>query len=379
MHDLEPQERRNWLKRGPVLATASTAFAIAVASLFGRPITIGDLSIGPLIAGPLVVWTKNNNITTSQRGVTDGVRLGDAATGTEGASDLTVYFFSDWRTATGNSANAFSDGGKWTVEGNGTFGAGGISAVRVTATDSRDYPTTNYLRQNNQSGGAGQVNEWAELGFDAADNIIPTSAVDAAGDTLGLRFYVNFRVPNTFTADCDFHGVYFTTAVNGGSGWPPGAMGLQWYPSCDIGTPANQWTATITGYSGSSPDHYACEVGGNDVFLDLNTTYRFETLWIRTGTNTYTLRKRIYNQAGTLLCDTNNFTSDWFGPPGTNLSSVTFNTSSFGGAGSGAMRGFKIGVNGGATMTAGSIYAEWAAVAICNSWCGAYPISGVEN
>src|SRR5687767_2017598 len=73
-----------------------------------------------------------------------------------------VYFHSNWSTGTGNSSNAFMDASKarpWTGSA-GTLAPGGKSAVRVTAADGRDYPTTNYLRVHNDVPGN---DNWAEL------------------------------------------------------------------------------------------------------------------------------------------------------------------------------------------------------------------------
>lgn len=277
--------------------------------------------------------------------VSDGARASDAATGTVPVDGPTVLFSSDWGNATGSGSSAYLDGSVW---------AGGVvtgttpGEVRVTATDSRDFPTTNYLRTGAV---AGQI--FSGAGWDAP----------AVNDSIGLRYY--YRRIGTVG---DRHTVIFH---NTGSGsWGPSALGVY------VGATPTRWM--ISAASGRDARYFGPRSGSSMVTLPADVTYRIELLYVRTGTNAYTLRGRIYEVDGDLLYDT--FCDGyWYGcttgsgsTNGPVLESQTFSVT---GAGASSMVGLVIGPEG----AEGSSQEEFAAVAVCTSWCGDYPIAGVED
>ncbi|MGE0278357.1 MAG: hypothetical protein AB7R40_23420 [Nitrospiraceae bacterium] len=287
------------------------------------------------------------------------------------ASGVTVHFWSDWSTATGTTSAAIYDTNKakpWTLTaGHGEPGEGGL-AVRVTATDSRDYPTTNYLRIT----GYWQSSGWNELKFIASDNYIPASAV-GVGDTIVLRFYARFIAANSYQGnDDETHGIYFDST--GSQGWSAGGQAVGIYEQHFTN---DVWNYLVVPDTDQNPHYF----GPGTNALNRNTTYRFELGWVRTGTNTYQMLARIYNATGTLLYDTSAFDDNYYGPGGTSLSGRTMTKSTTNNeAGHSTMRGLKIGLNGLSGLTTDTVpFMEMAGLAICSNWCGAYPIAGVEN
>lgn len=274
-----------------------------------------------------------------------------------------VYFRSDWSTATGNSDAAFRDTSKprpWTYA-NGTLLPGGKSSVRVTAADGRDYPTTNYLRVHHDTPSNDQ---WAELAFEAANNYVPTPQV---GDSIGMRTYYRVVLPNTWNNDRETHGTYFVDAGQG-YGWGPGALGLYQWTWTDS---TWDYVLTVSDQVTPSADVYWHRAGATTLAaarLQKFTTYRIEWLYIRTGTNAFQVRSRVYTAAGVLVIDTAQLVNDfWTGTATANLATFTFTVS---GAGAAYMRGFKIGTNGG--IAANVDFVEYAGVAVCDGWCGPY-------
>lgn len=251
-----------------------------------------------------------------------------------------VYASFDWGTTTGTSNSAIRDGGGATpLTANSTPH---VLEVKSTSGAGRDYPSTNYL----------QVEDGAAA-FGSAAAYLSTPAVN---DTVGVRYY--FRLVQS-AATTDSHGIYFDDDWSGGTNWGPQALGFYIESTSSGGTFKFQVSADNTQGSRYYPP--------TALVLNKQTTYRIEALYIRAGTNTYQLRARIYNISGTLLY------SDAAGDFGT-LNSTTFTVT---GAGAASLRGIVVGVEGDQEGT--GAYSEQAAFAICDTWCGVYPISGVEN
>ncbi len=253
-----------------------------------------------------------------------------------------VLFNSDWSSGTGTGNTAVKDLGKskpWTVQ-NGT---GTTFEVRSTASDGRDYPTTNYLRVSNT---------YAELAFGRSAGYIDVPQV---GQSIYLRMY--YRVTLNGGGE-DTHGTYFDDDPIAGVNWGPQALGIYLIPSTS--TPM---TFLISAAAGQDPRYFS-----PGARLNKNQTYRIELRYTRTGTNTYTLGGRIYDVTGKLLYDEGAFKDDYWYNGTPKLLGRTFTVS---GAGASSMTGLKIGVE--AAQPGTGAFAEYAGIAVCTGdWCGPY-------
>jgi len=101
--------------------------------------------------------------------------------------------------------------------------------------------------------------------------------------------------------------------------------------------------------------------------LQKNVTYRFELQVARTGSNTFTMNVRIYDQGGTLIHGSSAFTNQ--SGTTTLASNPTFNFLQLAN-----MEGLNAGNNGIAgSPTWGFVYGYQAGIAVCRGdWCGAY-------
>ena len=273
-----------------------------------------------------------------------------ASTGGGGSTGLPadLVFASAWTTGTGTGNAAVQDTSRtrdWSVR-DIVGGSNDGWEVRVTATDSRDYPTTNYLRMNSPDG-------QLVLAYQGSDSYYSAPGV---GDSVYLRYYYRYLLTGSHSpGDGTEHGNYFDDHWITTPNWGPIAFGISLQ---------NESTSEYSLYvwdSGANP----YQIGAN---LSKNTTYRFEWKFTRTGTSTYQLGFRIYSVGGTLLYDENDFAQR--DPPNDAMSDVTVT-----GAGTSqwnSVTGFQIGLNS-QQGTAGNPFSEYAAFLVrTDDWCGAY-------
>ena len=178
-----------------------------------------------------------------------------------------LVFASDWGTATGNSANALSDGGKWDDVSNGT------TRVEIVPATGLGFPAgmTNVLagRYRNTDTAfwiVGITNGWA---------------LPPVGGVMCKRLYFRHTVVGSSTityhpvepavGNCADEGEW---VVNSASNF---IFRLQ--------THSHRWETT----------------------LQRGNTYRVEERWERTGTQTWVLHMRVYDAAGTLIRQDSDF------------------------------------------------------------------------
>ena len=266
-----------------------------------------------------------------------------------------LVFASEWNTATGNTTAAFRDSNRarpWT--GNtGQFANGGSSAVRVTATDGRDFPTANYLRV---------TDEGNFLTFLGSDAYYTTPAV---GEWIYFRIYHRLTIGNTAG---NAHGLYWDDSPTVPN-WGPNIAGI--YVE---NFSASTFSLRMSAHPSATRRYYspAGASGTPEFLLDKNVTYRFELGVNRTATTTYEMAARLYNIAGTLLYDTADFNSrPYYGLPSDPLTGEVFTVT----AGAfDSLTGYQLGKEG--PEGTGGDFAEYAGMAISSgpnaTWLGAY-------
>jgi hypothetical protein len=184
-----------------------------------------------------------------------------------------VLFFSDWRTARGNSLQAVTDGGKWTF-----VSAEYDQTMNIIASTGLDFPTANVYHVLMTASRSG----WSELRHTA----LP---VPAAGQSRYYRWYMRISMPDGLVDD-QTHPIQdnylenwgFIVYNGGGGAGVPNGMWRPEFWSLNSGWPHDRWR------------------GPN---LQKNQTYRIEMHIDRTGTTTYRMHVRIYNSANALVAD----------------------------------------------------------------------------
>ncbi len=296
-------------------------------------------------------------------------RVGSGSGGESVPAD--AVFVSDWSTGTGTGDAALRDTGKtlaWTIlYGGAAVGSGGAE-VRVTATDSRDFPSTNYMRIRALLANLA----WAEI------SVEDYTSAPGVGDSIYIRYYARLTMSTTDdyldittdpddanppeTGDATTHG-YYT-----GDGWGPEGHGFTFWTADD-----GSWRIEYAADNSQAIFSEGTNGSGNGGAWRMarDTTYRLEKRYTRTGTNTYTMDLRVYNIAGTLLFDGTDVT-DWPGPNTIgSLDGATFTVT--GAAAQGMVDSFRVGCNGIGGIDSDRAHSEVAGVMIrTEDWCGPY-------
>lgn len=178
-----------------------------------------------------------------------------------------LVFASDWSTATGNSANALSDGGKWDDVSSGT------PRVEIVPATGLGFPAgmTNvlagrYRNTDTQFWIVGKTNGWA---------------LPAVGGVMCKRLY--FRHTVVGTSSITYHPV--EPAVGACADEAEWVVNSQANFIFRIQTHSHRWETT----------------------LQRGNTYRVEERWERTGTQTWVLHMRVYDAGNNLIRDDDDF------------------------------------------------------------------------
>jgi len=292
----------------------------------------------------------------------------------------TVHVCSDWSTATGSTRNAVADSSSacstpWTNVAGHMMNVEFADAATVVATSGSglNFPATNFLRLIAYDGSP-SAEGIAQLAWNDGTNytsggVHPSIPTLGVGDSLGIRFYIRAIYPYD-ALDTETHGDEWAV-------WPD-----PW--SIDYRFSATNWQIDLAGMPASNPGAVAVNDGmGINASgarpLVKDSVYRVDYLVIGVASDSLRTRARVSSSQDRLLFDSEDFISSSFSN-GTTLASQTFaaTTQDF----TTALRRFRIGLNGIAGLTTGNdgfVAFEWAAVAMCDSWCGAYPIVGSEN
>jgi hypothetical protein len=265
-----------------------------------------------------------------------------------------VIFASDWSTATGDSDAARRDVGK-RIPWGGYGGAPGVTDV-IPATG-LNFPTTNVLRVNGiRTGGAIQWIHTGQLTMTA----YPYSGVGLGdlpvGESNYYRLYMHVVYPPDREALANGNHPIEETA-GGGQNWA--------------------WTFIINQH-GWRPrlgarvsTRYALSSGGNEanaIYLARATTYRLEWQIRRTSVTNFEMHARIYNAAGVLLYDDDDFVA---------MSQVLSSNPQHTLNDPNTLRRFQLGTNGPSLRNdpITDIGPMWylGGVAVCRgTWCGPY-------
>ena len=341
--------RRNYidrLKSAPTIA-ALAASALGVVVYLAKPLTIqtGDIDI----TGPLVVFGP----------VINQIRMGyseDAA--------IQVMFWCDYRNATIGTTSAAglstcANAGDW----NGTYvGAGNLNGIIIDSAGytAKGWPTAKIFRIRSQlSAGAsepqvrGLTAPWASW-----DTV-------AVGDSTHFRAYVLMEVPDSVPTS-QGHPIEART----GNTWP---WGLRFRTEED----STKWGLAIVGAQGQGADQKIWDlVSLNRMILPKDTTIRLEWQVKRTYVDSIQLHMRVYVWNGsTFTLRYSDADFDRRSATGTladNVNVIKLNADSLN-----TLVGGSNGFDFGSTFQIN--YMLQGAFAVCDVWCGAWPIAGTEN
>ena len=178
--------------------------------------------------------------------------------------------------------------------------------------------------------------------------------------------------PVSLGADNVFHGTEFwaDTSRPFGATDTHGSDGWMWSLDVTASPSGSQWQYGV-GAQG--------ELGWGGITGPLlrEAVYRLEYGMTRISETEYEIHARIHDADDALLFDTEDFTlANWSSQPEINL----VNDGPYASDGSEwtTIADWRLGLNG-CVAPFGWGYAEYAAAAICDDWCGPYPISGVED
>lgn len=196
-----------------------------------------------------------------------------------------VIFHSDWSTELGQSMDALLDTDK-DVPWDGFIGNG--RGNQVVEGSVLDFPSSNVLEVVGQwrEDPAGALAQNVTLFIDEAHIPIPP-----VGTSLYYRWYIRVTVPDSYTADGSTH------PIEDG----PGMSDHNWNFLVDT-NPDGTWDAILQTGANAFPDNrWACPT------LDKGVTYRFEMQVHRISVTGFNLHARVYDSAGTLLHDDDDF------------------------------------------------------------------------
>lgn len=264
------------------------------------------------------------------------------------ATPVGVVFHSDWSTALGTSDNAIMDNGKskpWTL-------AGG-NGLAVVSSAGLDFPTTNALRVT----ALGSTSGFALLR-------VTGLPVPGVGQSRYYRWYSRMVLPDDVEPNDDETHPHQDGNAASDSNWL-----FHVYHDAPM---ANHWMPQFRGEAAFPNDRFGGNTGVAPIGpqLQKNVTYRFEVKITRTGTSTFTMDVRVYDSAGVLLYDGDDFQNQ--------VRTATINTRTFNVNNLGNLGQFNAGLNGlGTGSTApwypSSVYMYQGAVAISGTdWLGPY-------
>jgi hypothetical protein len=265
-----------------------------------------------------------------------------------------LTFASDWRTATGTSSTAFSDGGMWTGYAGGN--AQNVDIRSASSLGLSNWPTANAYRVGNQPTSPTSIathQMWKDLG------------APAPGAQRYYRLYMQMVYPDALgngTVGNIEHGIESAdAAMGGGDGMNliriPRSNGTWFLGYRDIRT-AQRWYAS-------------------DLQLLKNRTYRLE--WhLAFSSSNYTVEIRVYNENGALVATAADFRPS-MGTGATqtlNLDRVPWSSGA-----AAPYRYFRIGTNGPSsnypigTLGGQTLYVHGAVATSSEGWAGPY-VSG---
>lgn len=208
-----------------------------------------------------------------------GIAVTDTATVTVSGTPPATVFDSEWATATGTGASAVTDGGAWDQSG-GSASPNQVLNVLNTG-NALGFPTTNVLRVE-------MNNEY--YGVVEKDEAYPISTSHFA------RFYFRNDVDSEMSQD---H-AYAYNNLHGLSS----SGDIQAAPFCiwtNLGDGAGFWRAGLIIPNSYPNNRWKSPALSND------TVYRYEYEFEYIGATTYRVWPRIYDAAGTLLYDSDDY------------------------------------------------------------------------
>jgi hypothetical protein len=237
-------------------------------------------------------------------------------------------FASDWSTSLGSTPQALQDGGRW----NGPMG--GETSVRVVPSTGLDFPTSNVLDVYFATGSSSGFFWVQKTGL----------PIPAVGESRYYRWYMRVTQPDQLQ-DNGTHPIQ-----------SEGAGAWDFEIENRAGTFVPRWDNGSYHWVGP--------------MLQKNRTYRFEFHLYRNGSSTYNLHARVYDSAGNLIGDDDDFRLEF--PAGQTLASLPAPNLNLG-SGS-ALQSITAGNNGLAgTNPYPFTYSFQAAFCIrADRWCGPY-------
>ena len=242
-----------------------------------------------------------------QTALVDSVAFNDTAVG-DNSAGVTPLFFSNF------AGSDYTDNGKWTL----SEGTGAYLGIFTTVLDA-DVPGGRGL---NLIGGNGNT-------FRNVVNITTPPATLTVGNSITWRWY--HKVVEGDVGDFNYHPQGFGHNL----GSPP-SFALLTYALGGGGTsqPQLNFPTGVTGKPWAT----------NAQVITHNNWYRYELTWLYISTNTWNIKFRIYNLAGTLIADETTFLSDFGNPSGTQLGALTYTNSNI--AMASKWNGFSNGLSG---------------------------------
>jgi hypothetical protein len=252
-----------------------------------------------------------------------------------------VLFWSDWRTARGNSVAAVSDGGKWPFQSR-SFDR----TMNIVSSEGLDFPSENVY----QVIGVADMEGWSM-------NRVEGMPIPAVGESRFYRWYFRSTLPD-FLEDYNTHPIQDGIAGSQ-TNWM--FLVINSSNSASGNVPAGQWMPQF--WANAAPYPYQRWFGP---LLNKHETYRFELQIHRVNTSQFQMHVRIYDSAGTLIADDDDMrnygTSTLAGNmnfPFTNVNNMDGLNSGNNGIGGSAPWPFTISYQG--------------AFAVCvDTWCGPY-------
>ncbi|HEY0674231.1 MAG TPA: hypothetical protein VGD27_18300 [Longimicrobiales bacterium] len=262
-----------------------------------------------------------------------------AVTQLTGGGTADVLFFSDFRTALGTSSAAVTDGGKWNVQ------ATTPETMRIVSSAGLGFPSSNVMEM---------IATPERQGFAIIRKTgMPTPAV---GESRYYRWYIRVMQPDNLS-DYNTHPIQDGNAASQ-TNWMFLIIG-QGGPG---NVPAGHYQPEF--WAESSPYPHQRWFGPD---LPKNQTFRFELQIYRANATQFQMHVRVYDSAGTLVADDDDFQAY---DVGTRLSTNPL----FPFTAVQNMDGLNAGNNGIANMPSNSFtHSYQGAFAVCtNTWCGPY-------
>jgi hypothetical protein len=260
-----------------------------------------------------------------------------------GVGNLTPKFFSDWATQTpGTSADTKGDLVLGSRKWEDTVGGGG----EIVAATGLDFPAAianAYYARDNELGSPPE-------GF----NFVRTESlsVPGIGDTRYYRWYFRCVMPDGISPS-------ETHPIQDGFSAPTS----NWQMRVQNGTTNGKWTI---GWWSTGTDFPNRRFTSPLNSLDKSETYRIEFAISRTGTTTYTMHARVFDETGVLVLDDSDFKND-YGPDEylSDNPSLLFADVNY-------LNGLNAGCNGSGSNVGPYAYEAGFAVADNQGWVGAY-------